>query len=151
MNITANACSPAGPGRRFPRLLAALALAALLALPACAKTYNGYKPATDVDVFERAPVGEAVDVTSFKWNYLPYGGIQVTGKVKNNSGKALRQVTLFTMLFDENGKAVAMGEAPLSLKVIPAGGEADFKLSAATDRPTGIKCIRVLTNAQCAR
>jgi hypothetical protein len=147
MKSTANVSGPAPSGRQIPRLLAALALAAFLTLPACARPY-GYKPPTNVDVFERAPVGEAVDVTDFTWAYEKGGRIQVTGKAKNNSGRTLMNITLFLMLFDEKGKAVALGEARLTPWEVPAGGEGTFSLLAPTDRPKGIKHIRLLTNAQ---
>lgn len=136
-----------GPGLGWLSLFG-LAIALTAMLTACGTRNYGYKPPTEVDVFERAPVGEKIDITDFKWKYLPNNRIQVTGTAKNNSGKALNGVTLFAMLFDEKGKAVAMGESFINPSQLPAGGQGSFKIEAQTDRPKGIKHLRLLTNAQ---
>ncbi len=125
-------------------ILASLLLLALL--PACGPSRLGYKPPTDVDVAERAPVGQKFDVESFKWRYLNGGRLEVTGTIKNNTGKAQSGLTIFAMMFDETGKAVAMGESFLSPTYVEAGKTAQFKIVAQTDRPKGIEHLRLLTN-----
>lgn len=121
-------------------------LAAVLALSACSGVYEGLKPPTKVDVAEKAPVGLDIEVTDFKWTYMPGGQIQVTGRVVNKSGASQTDLNLFAMLFDEKGRAVAMGETRVSPSTLAGGQQGDFQLTVATSRPKGINHIRLLTN-----
>ena len=132
-----------------------LCLAVGLMLTACATVYKGYKPATDVDVFEKAPNSLNYDVVGFKWSYMPDGvGLRVTGQIKNNTAKAAPAV-IYAMLFDEKGLAVGMGEAKIHPVNLAPGRTGSFSLMAATNRPKGqkstggdIKHMRLLTNTQ---
>lgn len=133
----------------------ALCLAVGLMLSACATVYKGYKPPTDVDVFEKAPNSLDYEVVGFKWTYLPDGvGLRVTGQIKNNTGKAGKAV-IYAMLFDEVGLAVGMGEAKIYPIGLAPGRTGSFSLTVATNRPKGqkatggdIKHLRLLTNTQ---
>jgi hypothetical protein len=148
------AVSPPAASARGGRLKirpVALAFLTLLMTVSCGSRADGLKPPIWRNVAERAPVGLRVDVVNFNWQYIrDGGGLQVSGTVKNNSGRDQR-VVLYCMLFDEGGKAVGMGEARVSPLLLPAGGLGSFTLTAATSRPRQprpIRHMRLLTNAQ---
>jgi len=127
-------------------LFPAALMAAALFLNACAVNHV-YKAPTNTDVFERAPNSMKVDVTSFKWAYLPDGRLEITGTAMNNTRKDQLYVTLFAMLFDEAGDPVALGESAVSPELLPAGGQGTFRIVAQTSRPQGIRHLRLLTKA----
>ena len=129
------------------RIFAGCLLLVIIAfLPACTKVYEGLKPPTDVDVVEKAPVGLDIEVSDFKWTYVSGGKIQVSGQVINKSGQSHGNLNLFTMLFDETGRAVAMGEARIMPASLQNGQTGEFQLTMATSRPSGIAHIRLLSN-----
>lgn len=134
--------------------LALTILMTLVFLSSCSKPNYGLKPPTDTDVFELAPISLKVEVQNFKWSYNESGdSLTITGKVKNNTGRTQRPISLYTILFDETGLAVAMGESRVVPTKLAAGGEGNFTLKTKTSRPKNsrqgaIKHLRLLTNAR---
>lgn len=129
-------------GRRcWPLVLAAL----LVASVACGSRY-GLKPPISRDTIEKAPVGLDIEVSSFSWAYQSGGYLFIKGQALNNSGRAHSDLNLFAMLFDEDGRGVALGEARLSPSTLEPGQTAAFQLKAAASRPRGIKYLRLLTH-----
>ncbi len=129
-------------------------LMTLVFLSSCSKPKYGLKPPTETDVFELAPISLKIEVQSFKWSYNESGdGLTITGKVKNNTGYTQRPISLYTILFDETGLAVAMGESRVIPAKLAAGEEGNFTLKTKTSRPKNsrqgaIKHLRLLTNAR---
>jgi len=135
---------------------ASLGLAGFLALlvTACAVPEYGLKPAIKADVTELAPVSLNIEVEDFRWRYSSSGeALIVSGRVRNKTAAAQRPVFLYTMLFDETGRAVGMGEARVKPELLPPGAEGDFQLTVKTSRPRTdrkgpIRHVRLLTNAR---
>ena len=144
---------PARPGRPA-RLFRALAGLSLLLAAACLGPEYGLKPPIKADVAELAPVSLRVEVLDFRWNYSSEGqSLTVSGRVKNKTEADQRAVFLYAMLFDENGRAVGLGEARVNPEPLPRGGEGDFRLTVKTSRPSSgrkgpIRHLRLLTNAR---
>ena len=136
------------------RFLRGLAGLSLILATACLGREYGLKPPITADVAELAPVSLMVEVLDFRWNYSSEGqSLTVSGRVKNNTGADQRAVFLYAMLFDETGRAVAMGEARVTPEPLPLGGEGDFSLTVKTSRPSSgrkgpIRHLRLLTNAR---
>ncbi len=144
------------PVRRFflsvPFFCFLFCLLLMFILTACSPDRRGLKPPIRRDVIEFSAAGMKVIVTDFKWQYVRSGtGLEVTGKVKNRSGRPQEPVVLYAMLFDETGLAVGMGDVTVSPRRLEEGGVGTFSLVVGAGRqqkPSPIKHIRLLTNAQ---
>lgn len=126
---------------------AALLVCSLAFLAACSPVNYAAKAPIDKDVSERAPKSIKIDVQDFSWSYAGGDRIRVTATVKNNTGRSQSGLTIFAMLFDENGTGVALGESFISPPYLSAGTSGTIEFTARTSRPAGLKHIRLLTNA----
>ena len=114
---------------------------------ACSPVNYAIKAPIDRNVSERAPKSLKIEVQEFTWSYVGGDRIQAKATVKNNTGRPQTSLTIFAMLFDENGQGVAMGESFISPPYLAAGAVGSIEINARTSRPSGIKHIRLLTNA----
>ncbi len=124
----------------------ALLLAALLAVSAACGSRYGLKPPISRDTIEKAPVGLNIEASQFSWAYQSGGYLLIEGQAVNKSGRSHSDLNLFAMLFDEEGRGVALGEARLSPSTLEPGQTASFQLKVASSRPRGIKYLRLLTH-----